>query len=176
MRATSSGVASIVGMRVCSPAAIVGLAGGRRIIKKKHTGMLELLETFCAVVDAGSLNKAAEHLSLGQPAITRQLRTLERLLGAVLLIRSSRGVRLTPAGAAVLPHAREAAAAVRACRRAAAEASAHGTARLSVASGLMAMQYVLPPAVARFHALYPAVELDLQPAHQQVAVERLLGY
>ena len=131
--------------------------------------MLELLETFCAVADAGSLSKAAEALTLGQPAITRQIRTLERLLGAVLLIRTPHGVHLTPAGLAVLPHARAAIVAARACRRAALEASAEGTVRLRLATGLMAMQYLLPPVVEQFRALNPDIEVDLRPADQQVA-------
>jgi DNA-binding transcriptional LysR family regulator len=138
--------------------------------------MIQLLEAFCAVVDAGSINKAAEQLSVSQPALTRQLHALERQLGAVLLFRSPRGITLTPAGQAVLPHAREATAAVRACHMVAAEVVTGRTTRLRVAAGLMAMQYVLPPVVARFQALHPEIEVDLQATHQRVAVERLLGY
>lgn len=138
--------------------------------------MLELLETFCAVAEAGSLSRAAERLHITQPAITRQLRALERRLGAVLVTRTHQGVTLTPAGFAVLTHAREAVAAVRACRTAALEASAAGAQRLRVASGLMAMLYLLPPVVAQFTTLHPEVAVDLQPAHQRIAVERLLGY
>ena len=133
--------------------------------------MLDLLETFCAVAEAGSLTRAAERLHISQPALTRQSRALERQLGAVLLTRTYQGVTLTPAGRAVLTHAREAVTAMRACREAAA-----GAGRLRVAAGLMAMLYVLPPVVARYRALHPEVEVDLQPAHQRVAVDRLLGY
>ena len=50
--------------------------------------MLDLLETFCAVAEAGSLTRAAERLHITQPAITRQMRALERQLGAVLLTRT----------------------------------------------------------------------------------------
>jgi DNA-binding transcriptional LysR family regulator len=138
--------------------------------------VLRLLETFCAVAEAGSLSRAAERLDLGQSAVTRQVRALERELGAVLLSRTSRGAALTPIGAAVLPHARAAVAAGLACRRAAADALAGRGQRLSIAAGLMATQYVLPPVVARFRALHPGVEVDLQPIHQRLAVERLLRY
>ena len=138
--------------------------------------MLQLLETFCAVAEAGSLTKAAERLHLTQPAITRQMRALERELGASLLTRTSQGVALTPAGHAVLAHAREAIAAVRAARQAAAAASGAGALRLRVAAGLMATQYVLPAVVAAFQARHPEVEVELQPVHHRVAVERLLGY
>jgi len=137
--------------------------------------VLNLLETFVAVAEAGSLNKAAEPLHLTQPAITRQLRALERELGAVLLARSPQGVTLTPAGERVLVHARAALVELRACREAArADDGAGG--RLRIASGLMATLYVLPPVVAQFQATHPDVEIELQPTHQKIAVERLLGY
>jgi DNA-binding transcriptional LysR family regulator len=138
--------------------------------------MLNLFETFVAVAEVGSLTRATERLHLTQPAITRQLRALERELGAVLLSRSPKGVALTPVGERVLPHAREAVAAVRACREAAGAGGVDGSTRPRIASGLMATLYVLPPVVARFRELHPEVEVDLQPTHQRIAVERLLGY
>jgi DNA-binding transcriptional LysR family regulator len=138
--------------------------------------VLNLLETFVAVAEAGSLTRATERLHLTQPAITRQLRALERELGAVLLSRSPQGVALTPVGERVLAHAREAVAAVRACREAAGSGGVGGSTRLRIASGLMATLYVLPPVVARFRELHPEIEVDMQPTHQRIAVERLLGY
>ena len=138
--------------------------------------MLQLLETFCAVAEVGSLTKAAERLHTTQPAITRQMRALERELGATLLTRTPQGVALTAAGKAVLAHAKDAIGAVRAARQAAADFSESGTGRLRIAAGLMATQYVLPAALDVFQTRYPAVSVELQPVHQRVALERLLGY
>jgi DNA-binding transcriptional LysR family regulator len=146
-------------------------SGGERVI--------QLLEAFCAVADAGSLTRAAERLHLTQPAISRQMRALERDLGVVLLARTPQGVALTPAGRAVIEHARQAVTAARACYAAAQEhrqGSGDSTQRLRIAAGLMATLYVLPPVVARFRQLNPDVEVDLQPAHHRVAVERLLAH
>ena len=138
--------------------------------------MLPLLETFCAVAELGSLTRAAEHLNLTQPAVTRQLRTLERQLGVVLVTRTPQGVKLTSVGEAVLPHARQALAAVRALQHAALDASLAHVGHLRIAAGLMVTLYVLPPVVAAFRSSHPLVEVDLQPVHQRVALERLLGY
>ena len=138
--------------------------------------MLPLLETFCAVAEFGSLTRAAEHLNLTQPAVTRQLRTLERQLGVVLVTRTPQGVRLTAVGEAVLPHARQALAAVRALQQAALESSTSRTRQLRIAAGLMVTLYVLPPVMLEFRRTHPDVEVELQPAHQRVALERLLGY
>ncbi len=139
--------------------------------------MLQLLETFCAVADAGSLSKAAEALHVTQPAVTRQIKALEAQLGAVLLARTPGGVTLTPAGNAVLVHARQALAAVAACRTAAAETAGSGAgSRLRIGSGLMFTMYLLPPVLAKFRERWPAVEIDLHPSHHGGALERLLAY
>lgn len=138
--------------------------------------MLQLLETFCAVAEAGSLNKATEHLHFTQPAITRQLKALERELGAVLLTRSAQGVSLTPIGVSVLEHARQALAQVRACRNIASDAAAGQAGHLRLAAGLMVTQYVLPPVVARFQVLYPDIAVELHPGHHREALDRLLAY
>ena len=53
---------------------------------------------FLAVAERGSLMKAAETLSTDQPALSRSLRRLERLIGAPLFVRSSRGLTLTELG------------------------------------------------------------------------------
>ncbi|WEV25218.1 LysR family transcriptional regulator [Streptomyces sp. 71268] len=66
---------------------------------------LRHLRNLCAVATAGSLNKAAAELGLPQPALSRQVRRLEGLLGGALFQRDTYGVRLTPLGESVLGHA-----------------------------------------------------------------------
>lgn len=60
---------------------------------------LRALKYFVAIADAGSLTAAAEAIAIAQPALSRQLRELENDLGVQLLHRTSRGVRMTQAGA-----------------------------------------------------------------------------
>ena len=64
------------------------------------------LKAFVAIVDQGSFSEAAEALHLTQPAISKRLAALENQLGTPLLERSQRKIRLTDAGARLLPHAR----------------------------------------------------------------------
>jgi DNA-binding transcriptional LysR family regulator len=59
---------------------------------------LALLRTFVAVHRAGSFTRAAALLGLSQPAVTSQIRTLERQLGRPLFLRRARGVTPTPVG------------------------------------------------------------------------------
>ena len=56
------------------------------------------LRTFCVAADLGTLGRAAVRLGVSQPALSKRLQGLEQLAGTRLLERSSRGVRLTPAG------------------------------------------------------------------------------
>jgi DNA-binding transcriptional LysR family regulator len=61
--------------------------------------------TFREVAHLGSFSRAADALSLTQPAVSQQIAALERQLGAKLLDRGPGGVRLTPAGELLLEHA-----------------------------------------------------------------------
>jgi DNA-binding transcriptional LysR family regulator len=67
---------------------------------------LRALRYFAAVAEEQSVTRAAERLFVSQPALSKQVRQLERLLRAELLHREPRGVRLTAAGEALLPRAR----------------------------------------------------------------------
>lgn len=59
---------------------------------------LRKLQYFLTVADEGSITRAAEHLHISQPALSRQIHELEEELAAPLLVRHSRSVSLTEAG------------------------------------------------------------------------------
>src|SRR3712207_4355533 len=63
------------------------------------------LQVLRTVAEVGSFSGAAEKLSFTQPAISRQIATLEAEAGAQLVERSARGIRLTPAGELLVEHA-----------------------------------------------------------------------
>ncbi|MFJ4031359.1 LysR family transcriptional regulator [Streptomyces griseoluteus] len=66
------------------------------------------LRALVTVAEAGSVTRAAELLHLVQPAVTRQIRTLERELGTALFERTRHGMRLTTAGTTMVERARRA--------------------------------------------------------------------
>ncbi|HEY8885776.1 MAG TPA: LysR family transcriptional regulator [Chloroflexota bacterium] len=63
------------------------------------------LRAFVEVATSGHFGRAAERLHVTQPALTQRIQALEAELGLQLLERNAREVRLTPAGAVLLPHA-----------------------------------------------------------------------
>jgi DNA-binding transcriptional LysR family regulator len=69
---------------------------------------LKHLVALVTVAEVGSVTKAAELLHLVQPAVTRQIRTLEDELGVALFERTRQGMRLTESGAVMVDRARRA--------------------------------------------------------------------
>lgn len=63
------------------------------------------LSSFIAIVDSGSLTRAAERMKIAQPALSQQLAALEATYGAQLLIRHRQGVTMTRVGQVLYRHA-----------------------------------------------------------------------
>ena len=66
----------------------------------------DLLRSFLAVADTGSVTAAADRLGRTQSAVSLQIKRLEDSLGQPLFERLPRGVALTPRGAQLMPYAR----------------------------------------------------------------------
>jgi molybdate transport repressor ModE-like protein len=79
---------------------------------------LAQIEYFVAVAEEGRVAGAARKLHVAQPAVSRQIRKLEDELQAPLFLRTSRGMRLSGAGAVFLQHAREILAGIQTARNA----------------------------------------------------------
>jgi len=123
---------------------------------------LQAMHTFVRVVEAGSFSAVARELSTTQSAVSKQVATLERHLGARLLARTTRSLSLTNEGERYFEHARrlvaevlEAEASVRHSRQ-----QLSGWLRVSAAVGFG--QRVLMPLVKRFVDAHPAVRIDLR--------------
>lgn len=125
--------------------------------------MLRHLKYFVAVAETGHFRRAAANLNIAQPALSRQIQTLERELGVALFDRLPRGVRLSPAGQVLLEDAkrivREIDVAAERARRVA--AGQVGTLRLACSEAASA-HGVVTEAIRRFRSNEPDVELTLQ--------------
>lgn len=126
-----------------------------------------LYRAFLAVMTEGSLSAAARALGLTQPTLGRQVAELERALGVALFTRSPQGLKPTDAALDLRPHAQAMAGAASALVRAASGAgdTARGVVRLTASEVIGAE--VLPPILADFRPLHPAVTVELSLDNQQ---------
>lgn len=134
---------------------------------------LHQLAYFVAVAEEGNFTRAAERLHVAQPGVSAQIRRLERELGQELLDRSGRTVRLTDVGAAALPHARAALAAVNGVREAVDELAGLVRGQVAIGAVTSAGPVGLPDLLARFHERYPAVEITLAEANSDTMLAAL---
>lgn len=122
---------------------------------------LSEIEAFITISRAGGFTRAAELLHLSQPAVSRRIELLERELEAPLFERLPAGIRLSEAGQAFLPYARQVLAAVedgKAAVRALAEEE-QGTITLALVGTLASTQ--LTTRLQTFRETYPRVQLRL---------------
>lgn len=120
-----------------------------------------LLKSFHAVAQSGSLTGAATMLGLSQPTLSRQIAELETLVGVALFERTARGLRLTEAGESLVEPARRMLVAAQGISFAATakHRALAGTVRVT-ASEIVAA-YVLPKIFADMRAAYPGIQIEL---------------
>jgi DNA-binding transcriptional LysR family regulator len=120
------------------------------------------LRYFVAVAEERRFTHAAQRLYITQQSVSAAIAQLERRLGVELLVRDRQGLRLTPAGDALLGAARgilaQAATAVQDTRRAA------GAAPLRVGYAVLAASELTTPILAHLQAAEPQLEIRLRLA------------
>jgi DNA-binding transcriptional LysR family regulator len=136
--------------------------------------LVSQLEGFVETARRGSVTRAAETLYVTQPALTARLKSLERALGAPLLVRTGRGVRLSDAGRVFLPYAQRALEAVAEGRRLVGEAVRGGAGELALGAAPAVSTYVLPVILEHFHESHPAVRLSVRTGHSEEILELVL--
>jgi DNA-binding transcriptional LysR family regulator len=134
---------------------------------------LRQLRYFVAVAEEMHFGRAAQRLHMTQPPLSQSIQALEALLGTPLFARTSRSVTLTPAGAALLPHARQLLLDAQALPDLARRAAAGESGRLSLAFVSTADYSVLPPFLRQFRAAYPQVQIELREATSDLQLEDL---
>ena len=134
---------------------------------------LRQLEHLVAVVDVGSIGKAAQRLGVTQPALTQSLRRLERGLDLSLLERGPRGVSPTEAGRTLAARAR---VILLEARRAHAEmdvVSDRVRGRLAIGCGPSLAATLVPAAVARLLSRYPNLAVTIHEGTLDILLPEL---
>lgn len=131
------------------------------------------LRVFSEVIERESFSAAADALAYSQSAVSQAIATLEAEVGVSLIERDRRGVRATPAGAALAAHAEGILARMEAAEaELAAIAGARGG-HLPIASFPTAGATLMPQAIARFSAAHPGVEVTLAEGEPEEIAPRL---
>src|SRR5262245_41812447 len=119
------------------------------------------MEYLLAVVEEGSFTRAAQRLSVSQPALSHQIRALERTVGHPLLERLPDAVRLTPMGRAYLPYAVAALHSAEEAWHAGCPGTDSDRINMRIAALYSIALGIIPPAVSLWRRQYPDANVEL---------------
>lgn len=134
---------------------------------------LKQLEYYVHVAEMGSFTRAAAYLQVAQPALSRQVRSLEVELRQPLLDRNGRGVTLTEAGKRLLVHARSILQQVERARDDLEDQRGAATGRLAIALPPSVSRTLTGPLVRAFREQLPRANLSVVEGLSTYALEWL---
>ncbi|MCL4508176.1 MAG: LysR family transcriptional regulator [Chloroflexi bacterium] len=134
---------------------------------------LAQLQAFNSLASSGSFTRAARQLSVTQPAVTQQIRALERLLGVTLVDVVGRRTILTNAGQFLAARAEALLSGAAALEREMGEFAAARTGELYLGATLTIGTYTLPALLARFARRCPAIRVHVAVANTAITAARV---
>ncbi len=136
---------------------------------------ISLLETFALVADLGSFSAAARRLGLTQPAVSLQIKSLEKELTAPLLDRSRGKVVLTPAGRTAYAHAKKILADRELMIADIPRSTGRVAGQLRMGASTIPGEYLLPPLLSEFRTVCPDVSVSLRISDSEGVMKLLEG-
>jgi DNA-binding transcriptional LysR family regulator len=147
------------------------MAQHESMFERSHINLdIALLRTFVAVIDLGSVARAAERVHRSQPATSLQIKRLEELIGMPLFRKSGRGLALTEHGDTLLEYARRLLELNDETVAAATTLKLSGSVRLGMAQDFAT---VLSSLLARFSRVLPSVVVEVKADRNAVLKEAL---
>jgi DNA-binding transcriptional LysR family regulator len=137
---------------------------------------LRHLKAFVVAADLQHFSRAAEQLGIAQPALSQLMRTLESELGLALFRRENRGVVLTAAGMAFLPHARQSIESSELASAAARRARRGEVGEINIGYHSALFEANLPQLLRHYFSTFPEVKLSLVDAGIREQLEMLLDH
>ncbi len=136
---------------------------------------LDQLQALIEVADLGSFSAAARRLNLTQPAISLQIRELERRAGVALIERLGKRAFPTAAGQELIDHARRLRAGADTALNAMKRHKDGDFGRVHIGTGVTALTYLLPGILRRLRADHPGIELVVTTGTTQGVAERMIA-
>ncbi|MGR9105915.1 MAG: LysR substrate-binding domain-containing protein [Gammaproteobacteria bacterium] len=129
--------------------------------------------TFALVGHYKSITRAAEHLHIGQPAVSGQLKLLQDAVGEPLYVRDGHHIRLTPVGEGLLEHAERLRSELLQAEEFVNRLKRINCGILRVGSTVTIGSYYLPKYLVRMQTLYPGLEVYMKTGNSQEIVQCL---
>src|SRR5579872_1864711 len=136
---------------------------------------LHQLRAFVAVAETLSFSRAAEELILTQPAVSMQVKSLERMLGMPLFDHVGKRIQLTEAGRELQSRATEILGLARTTAQAMADLREGRAGRLRVVATTTVGIYIVPGLLGTYHRRHPGVEITLEVANWERTCDRLFA-
>lgn len=134
------------------------------------------LRMFLVLSDTLNFSKAAEQLFMSQPALTKAIQDLEEELGLTLFERTTRSVRITPAGARMATVARSVLGEFEAGLQRFQSSAEREAAQVAIAAWPSLAHVVLPSVCAALERQRPGVQITLIDAANSACLQRLLNH
>ena len=122
---------------------------------------LEYYKIFYYTARAGSITRAAELLSVSQPAVSQAVRTLEEEVGMPLFVRTGKGVRLTPAGEVLYSYVERGYESILMGEMKLRELQNLESGEIRIGASDMTLRFFLLPYLQKFHEAYPGIKLTV---------------
>ncbi|MCL4521666.1 MAG: LysR family transcriptional regulator [Firmicutes bacterium] len=136
--------------------------------------VLTQLNTFVRIVDAGGITRAAEQIGLTQPAVTKQLRSLETEFSTPLLVRKGRRIQLTPAGQVLYHYAKRIQNLMDQASEAVQELGRPGQGEIHVGAVSTVALSTLPTVLSTFTQAFPGVRVHVHIGEIQQTLDGVI--
>nr|WP_225780712.1 LysR family transcriptional regulator [Pseudomonas sp. Marseille-Q3773] len=124
--------------------------------------LFDSMRVFVRVVERGSFSAVARELDIGQPAVSKQVRALERYLGGPVFARSTRQLALTDQGQRFYRHCQEILGQLESATRSFASGQEQIAGPLRIAAPVSYGRLCIAPLIGSFLQRYPEVRIDLR--------------
>jgi len=133
------------------------------------------LLVFLEAAECGNFSKTGRNLHLSQPAISQKIENLQKHFGIKLFVRDGRTMRLTGAGQALKPMAKELVGKARQLDETMFSLQGEVIGEMTIGCSTTSGKYLLPGLIAQFRKLYSRVRINVQVTSRRMVIDHLLS-
>ena len=135
---------------------------------------LQQMEVLITLVAEGSFSRAAKKMLLTQPALTKNIKNMEDILGVVVVNRSNAGISLTPEGKIIYEYAQRIIKLRDEAKTKIMKLSENTGGNIYVSASTIPATYILPPALSEFRKKHSNIRIYIKTADSEEAMNMVL--